>query len=92
MQTLPREITGPSFFAPQNHGDFVLCLAKLWSNADFAQTLSRSIVHPKPKPRLTVPRLIEPSCFRRVMDRLRIFKVLRQRLALSVALLIPGTR
>ena len=36
LQTLPRKITEPSFFAPQNHGDFVLCPAKLWSNADFA--------------------------------------------------------
>ena len=36
MQTLPRKITEPLFFAPQNHGDFVLCPAKLWSNADFA--------------------------------------------------------
>ena len=36
MQTLPREITEPLFFALQNHGDFVLCPAKLWSNADFA--------------------------------------------------------
>ena len=30
------EITEPSFFAPQNQGDFVLCSAKLGSNADFA--------------------------------------------------------
>ena len=36
MQTSPRKITEPLFFAPQNHGDFVLCPAKLWSNADFA--------------------------------------------------------
>ena len=36
MQTLPREITEPLFFALQNYGDFVLCPAKLWSSADFA--------------------------------------------------------
>ena len=36
MQTLPREITEPLFFAPQNQGDFVVCRAKLWSNADLA--------------------------------------------------------
>ena len=36
MQTLPREMTEPSFFAPLNHGNFVLCPAKLWSNTDFA--------------------------------------------------------
>ena len=31
-----REIREPLFFAPQNHGDFVLWPTKLWSNADFA--------------------------------------------------------
>jgi hypothetical protein len=36
MQTLPREITEPTFFALQNYGDFILCPAKLWSNADSA--------------------------------------------------------
>jgi hypothetical protein len=36
MQTSPRKISEPLFFARQNHGDFALCPAKLWSNADFA--------------------------------------------------------
>ena len=53
MQTSAREITDPLFFAQQNHRDFVLCPAKLWSNADFApqsygamQTLPREITEP----------------------------------------------
>ena len=36
MQTLPRKITEPSYFAPQNHRAFMRCLAILWSKADFA--------------------------------------------------------
>ena len=44
MRTLPRKITEPSFFAPQNHRDFVLCPAKLWSNADFARRNRGDIV------------------------------------------------
>ena len=43
MQTLPRKIMKPLFFAPQNYGSFILCPA-LWSNADFAPQNHRDIV------------------------------------------------
>ena len=44
LRSLPRKITETSFFAPPNHGDFVLCPAKLWSNADFAPQNDGDIV------------------------------------------------
>ena len=44
MQTLPRKITKPSYFAPQSIKAFVLCSAKLKSNADFAPRSHRDRV------------------------------------------------
>ena len=44
MQTLPRKIMEPSYFAPQNNGLFILCSAKLWSYADFAPQNQGDIV------------------------------------------------
>ena len=44
MQTLPRKIMDPLFFAPQNKGPFIHFPTKLWSNADFAPENQGDIV------------------------------------------------
>ena len=36
MQTVPREITKPTYVAPQNHRAIILCPTKLWSNEGLA--------------------------------------------------------